>query len=80
MKVTVDLPEGELRDICRITGISKKGPAIRRLVANALQLELRKEISGKFLSGEWQVDLAGFEESQAAENRKTRHLDDAWRD
>ncbi|MEX1115467.1 MAG: hypothetical protein WEB53_09465 [Akkermansiaceae bacterium] len=54
--------------------------AIRRLVASALQLELRKEISGKFVAGEWRADLAGYDESQAAEKRKTRDLDEAWRD
>ena len=33
MKITVELPENELAEICEITGISKKGPAIRKLLA-----------------------------------------------
>jgi len=35
MKITVDLPENELTEICEITGINKKGPAIRKLLAPA---------------------------------------------
>ena len=31
MKITVELPEAELRAICELTGIRKKGPAIRKL-------------------------------------------------
>jgi hypothetical protein len=34
MKITVDLPETELAEICEITGISKEGPAIRRLLVD----------------------------------------------
>ena len=79
MKITVDLPDEDLRDICRITGLKKKGPAIRKLVEDALQLERRKEISQKFVSGEWGVELDGHEQSKAAERQKTQARDDAWR-
>ncbi len=41
MKITVDLPETDLVEICEITGISKKGPAIRRLLADTLQAQRR---------------------------------------
>jgi len=80
MKITVDLPETDLRDICRITGISKKGPAIRKLVDDALQLQRRAEISGKFMSGAWGTELGGIEASQAADKAKSLTFAQQWRD
>ena len=80
MKITVDLPESELREITRITGISKKGPAIRKLLTDALQLQRRAAISGKFLSGEWSTELEGFEAAKAAERAETLTLSESWRD
>lgn len=80
MKVTVDLPENEMHEITRITGIAKKGPAIRKLLLDALLLERRAEISSKFLSGEWSAQLLGFEETKAADRRETLNLAEAWRD
>ena len=41
MKITVDLPDSELCEITRITGIAKKGPAIRKLVSDALLMGMR---------------------------------------
>ena len=80
MKITVDLPESELREISRITGIAKKGPAIRKLVADTLLLQRRAEVSAKFLSGEWSAKLDGYEATRAAERAKTQTLADKWRD
>ncbi len=80
MKITVDLPETELRDICRITGIAKKGPAIRKLLVEVLALQRRAEISGKFLSGEWGTDLSGIEASKAASKEKSLTFAEQWRD
>lgn len=76
MKITVDLPEEDLRDICRITGIGKKGPAIRKMVEDALMLERRKELSAKFLSGEWGAELEGFESAKAADRDEARSRSD----
>lgn len=80
MKITVDLPEKDLRDICRITGIPKKGPAIRKLLDEALLLQRRAEISGKFVSGEWGTDLTGVEASKAADKTKSLTFAEQWRD
>lgn len=80
MKITVDLPEKELRDICRITGIAKKGPAIRKLLDDALTLQRRAEISGKFVSGEWGADHTGIEASKAADKTKSLTFAQQWRD
>lgn len=47
-------------EITRLSGLRKKGPAIRKLLSDALVLRRRAEISEKFLSGEWSTDLDGF--------------------
>jgi hypothetical protein len=80
MKITVDLPEKDLRDICRITGIAKKGPAIRKLLDEALVRQRRAEISGKFISGKWGTDLADIEASKAADKSKSITFAQQWRD
>jgi hypothetical protein len=45
MKITVDLPDKEIREITRLTGISKKGPAIRKLLADTLMLQRRAHLT-----------------------------------
>ena len=77
MKITVELPETDLRDICRFTGLKKRGPAIRKMLDDALRLQRRTEISSKFLSGEWSASLKGFEATKAAERRRTTNLSES---
>jgi len=67
MKITVEISDSELQEICRATGEWKKGPAIRKLVADALRRKRREELARKFIDGEWGVELKGFEEGQAAD-------------
>jgi hypothetical protein len=67
MKITVELSDSEVLEICRVTGERKKGPAIRKLVADALQMKRRERVAQKFISGEWGVELADFEAGQAAD-------------
>ena len=67
MKITVEVSDSELNEICRLTGEKKKGPAIRKLVVSALNLKRREACMDKFLSGEWGAELKGFEEAQALE-------------
>jgi len=69
MKITVEITDSELREICQVTGERKKGPAIRKLVADALQMKRRERFVKKFLSGEWGVELKGFEEAQLADRQ-----------
>jgi hypothetical protein len=57
MKVTVELSETEMAEILNLTGERKKGPAIRRLMEEALQQRRRALIAQRFLSGEWGVQL-----------------------
>ena len=80
MKVTVELPDSELREICELTGIRKKGPAIRKLLADSLMLQRRARISKKFLSGEWSAELEGYEAAKTAERSQAATLAELWRD
>lgn len=70
MKITVEVSDSELRDILELTGERKKGPAIRRLMEQALQLRRRQRLADRFLSGEWGVALDGFEEAQQRERQR----------
>jgi len=64
MKVTVDLSDHEMQEILELTGERKKGPAIRRLMEEALQQRRRARIAQRFLSGEWGVELESYEADQ----------------
>ncbi|HBI42140.1 MAG TPA: hypothetical protein DDY78_04685 [Planctomycetales bacterium] len=69
MKITVEIPDSEVKEICRVTGERKKGPAIRKLVADALMLKRRENLAKKFIDGEWGVELKDFEAGQAADRQ-----------
>lgn len=79
MKITVELPEEEIEEICELTGIRKKGPAIRRLLSESLMLQKRARISKKFLSGEWSAELEGFESAKEQDRKTARSLSEKWR-
>lgn len=79
MKITVELSDSELKEICRVTGERKKGPAIRKLVIDALLLKRREMLAEKFLSNEWGVELKGFEAAQAADRQADRRNQSRWR-
>jgi hypothetical protein len=80
MKITVELPENELVEICEITGITKKGPAIRKLLADTLQAQRRAKITEKFLTGQWSAELGDFEAAKAADRTQSHNLSAQWRD
>jgi len=61
VKITVEISETDLREIQRHSGEKKKGPAIQKFIADRLKLARRREITRKFLSGEWSVDLPPIE-------------------
>jgi len=79
MKISVEISDSELKDIRRFTGEKKKGPAIRKIVVDALMLRRRAAIAEKFISGEWGVKLEGIEESRKADRERSRRLEKAWR-
>lgn len=76
MKITVELSESDLKEICRVTGEKKKGPAIRKLVADALMVKRREKLAQKFIDGEWGVELKGFEAAQIAEREAARQSEE----
>ena len=69
MKIKVEFSDAEIKDICRISGETRKGPAIRKLVVEALMLRRREPLVEKFVSGEWGVELKGFEKAGDADRR-----------
>lgn len=80
MKVTVDLSESELEEVCFLTGEAKKGPAIRRLVQDALMLKRREQIAQKYISGEWGVELTTYEEGRSLDKATAEARNRAGRD
>ena len=79
MKVTVDLPDSQLKEICFFTGEKKKGPAIRKMVVDALMMKRRQALAQKFISGEWGAELSTFEAGQAKDRRSSDKNERAWR-
>lgn len=80
MKITVEIPDSDIKEICRVTGERKKGTAIRKLVTDALLLKRRERLVQKFIRSEWGVELKGFEASQAADQQADSQEDDRWRE
>ena len=74
MKVTVELSDQEMAEVLELTGERKKGPAIRRLMDEALQLRRRAQIAQRFLSGEWGVELTSFEADQQRDRQRDGEL------
>jgi hypothetical protein len=79
MKVTVELSGNEMAEILDFTGESKKGPAalqqaIRRLMEQALQQLHRAQIAQRFISGEWGVELEGFENDRECDRQRAQEL------
>jgi hypothetical protein len=74
MKVTVELSDSEMAEILDLTGERKKGPAIRRLMEEALRQRHRAQIAQRFLSGEWGVELATHEEDQERERQRAQEF------
>jgi hypothetical protein len=79
MKITVTFSDSEMKEICRLVGEKKKGPAIRKLVVDALMLKRREMFTQKFIDGYWGVELKGFESSQAADQDAADKGEGRWR-
>ena len=74
MKVTVELSDQEMAEVLELTGERKKGPAIRRLMEEALQQRRRAQIAQRFLSGEWGVEVETYEEDQQRERQRAQEM------
>ena len=75
MKVTVELPDKDIREICRATGEKKKGPAIRKFVVNELMMQRRREFIEKCISGEIGMELRDYEKGQKLERKAAERLE-----
>jgi len=80
MKVTVEVSDSEMRGLRKLTGEKKKGPAIRKTLVTALNLQARKEMAQKFISGELGVELRGFEEAARKDKLAEEETERRWRE
>ena len=72
MKISVELSDSELKEVCRFTGLKKKGPAIRKLVVERLMMEKRRAFVDEVLAGKFSADLTAVEEARAKDRRDSR--------
>jgi hypothetical protein len=70
MKITVDIPENDLKDVMRFSGEKKKGPAIVKFVATELMLRRRRELSDEVMAGKFRVEFPDWEESRKREREE----------
>lgn len=61
MKITVELPEKDLKDIMRFSGEKKKGPAITKFLATELMRRRRRELSDEVMSGKVRLEFPHYE-------------------
>jgi plasmid stability protein len=60
----------------KATGSGKKATVVK---ADTAMLKRREEITRKFVSGEWGVELAAYDEGREADRKSAGALDKAWR-
>ena len=70
MKITVDIPENDLKDILRFSGEKMKGPAVVKLVASQLMLRRRRELSDEVMAGKFRVELPDWKETRKREREE----------
>ena len=69
MKITVDIPDKDLKDIMRFSGEKKKGPAIAKFLASELMLRRRRELSDEVMSGKQRFDFPHYEAMQKLDRK-----------
>lgn len=67
MKVTVELSENEIGEILQMTGRTKKGPAVRQMVVDALMLGRRRAATRRIVAGDWQFEMPAWSETRRRE-------------
>ena len=80
MKITVELPDSDLEEICFFTGETKKGPAIRKMVLDTLMMKRREKCVQEVLDGKWGVELSGFEAGRLADRWAAEIKEKQWRE
>jgi hypothetical protein len=74
MKITVEFSDSEMKEIRKATGERKKGPAVRKMVLDALTTRRRREFVDKVLSGEFSMEFEGFEAARKADRERSRRM------
>jgi len=69
MRITVDIPEKDLRDIMRFSGEKKKGPAIAQFLTTQLMLRRRRELSDEVMAGKVRIEFPHFEAAQERDRK-----------
>lgn len=69
MKITVDVPEKDLKDIFRFSKERKKGPAISKFISSALMLRRREEFCDQVMKGTIRVDFPAWETTRLTERK-----------
>ena len=69
MKITVEIPEKDLKDIMRFSGEKKKGPAITKFLATELMLRRRRELSDEVMSGKVRMEFPHHEAMQKLDRK-----------
>ncbi|HEV3385216.1 MAG TPA: hypothetical protein VG097_10380 [Gemmata sp.] len=95
MTTTLELPDDLLRKVeshaardgsdlnDAVVALLRIGLATAASAASApdeSMLEHRRALTQKFISGEWGVELAGYEEARAVDRRKAAERAKAWRE
>jgi hypothetical protein len=70
VKITVDIPKKDLKDVMRFSGEKRKGPAIVKFVATGLMLRRRRELSDEVMAGKFRVEFPDWEESRKREREE----------
>jgi hypothetical protein len=68
MKVTVEVPDKDMREILKYSGEKLRGRAVLRLALNELMYRKRAAMNARFHSGEWSVDLPPVDEIRGDRN------------
>ncbi len=53
MKITVDIEDTALEDVMRLTGETKKGPAVVKAATEFVRREMTREFGRKVMEGEF---------------------------
>jgi hypothetical protein len=69
MKITVEVPDKDLKDIIRFSGEKKKGPAIAKFIASGLMLRRRRELSDEVMSGKLRFEFPNYEALQELDRK-----------
>jgi len=67
-------------DLLRKGLAAGSGASATVVKADKAMLKRRRELTRKFVSGEWGLELAGFEAAQEADRRAASKRASAWRD